>query len=149
MKAICGVDCCSTCGMKGACGGCQETDGHPFGGSCIAAEYIKRDGMEAFLELKQKLIDEFHGLGIKGLRVPDLNLLIGSYVNLEYTLPNGQNVKLLKDDKVYLGNQIEVEGSERCYGIVADDEYLLVCDYKCNGAEPRIVCYKKLTLSGS
>ena len=26
------------------CNGCVKTDGHPFGGKCIAAECIKRGG---------------------------------------------------------------------------------------------------------
>ena len=69
--------------------------------------------------------------------------LNGFYVNLEYPLPNGQSVKLLEDKKVYLGNQIEIPGSCRCYGIVADEKYLLVCEYGCGGADPQIVVYKR------
>ena len=43
---------------------------------------------------------------IDGLpRVEKLNALVGKYVNLEYTLPNGQKVKFLDDQKTYLGNQ--------------------------------------------
>ena len=83
MKSICGADCCSQCGRREECGGCQKTDGHPFGGSCIAAEYIKREGADAFLEFKKNLIREFNALGIPGLHVEDLNLLIGSFVNLD------------------------------------------------------------------
>lgn len=83
MKSICGADCCSQCGRREECGGCQKTDGHPFGGSCIAAEYIKREGTDAFEEFKKNLIREFNALGIPGLHVEDLNLLIGSFVNLE------------------------------------------------------------------
>lgn len=143
MSAICGMDCCRDCGRKNDCGGCKETDGHPFGGSCIAAEYIKKGGVEAFEELKRKLIDEFNALGIKNLQVNDLNLVNGFYVNLEYRLANGQRVKLLKDNSVYFGNQIEIPESDRCYGIAADDEYLLVCEYGCGGSEPEIVVYKR------
>lgn len=44
MKAICGVDCCSECGRRDECKGCIETDGHPFGGRCIAAEYVRQGG---------------------------------------------------------------------------------------------------------
>ena len=36
------------------------------------------------MESKDTLIAEFNALGIPGLQVDDLNLLIGSYVNLEY-----------------------------------------------------------------
>ena len=84
-----------------------------------------------------------HALGIKDLEVKDLNLLNGFYVNLEYPLPNGQSVKFLEDNNVYWGNQIEIPGSDRCYGIVADDNYLLVCEYGCGGTEPEIILYRK------
>lgn len=143
MEAICGADCCSICSKKEECGGCVKTDGHPFGGTCIAAECIREGGFETFHKLKQTLIDEFNALGIKELQVSDLNLLNGFFVNLEYTLANGQKVKLLEDDKVYLGNQIERPGNDRCYGIVADNDYLLVCEYGCSGADPEIVMYKR------
>ena len=143
MLSICGMDCCNGCERIGKCGGCQKTDGHPYGGICVAAEHIKRDGYAAFTDFKNMLIDEFNALGIKHLQVNDLNLLIGSYVNLEYQLANGQTVKLLVDNKVYLGNQIEIPDSDRCYGVVADEEYLLVCQYECGGADPQIVLYKR------
>ena len=45
--------------------------------------------------------------------------------------------------KVYLGSQVEKHNSDRCYGLVADDNYLLVCEYGCNGVEPEIILYKK------
>lgn len=143
MVSICGTDCCNECGRKDECGGCVKTDGRPFGGTCIAAERIKRGGFEAFQAFKAALIAEFNALGIKGLQIRDLNLLNGFYVNLEYPLPNGQSVKLLEDRRVYLGNQIEIPGSDRCYGVVADEQYLLVCEYGCGGAEPQIIVYKK------
>lgn len=141
MKSICGLDCCKECERKAQCGGCIETNGKPFGGTCIAAECIRKDGIEVFEELKKTLIDEFNSLKIKDLKVNNLNLLNGFFVNLEYELPNGHRVKLLKDNDIYLGNQIEIPGSDRCYGIVADEEYLLVCQYGCMGADPEIVAY--------
>ena len=119
------------------------TEGRPFGGSCVAAECIKRGGPQEFKCAKEELIEEFNALGIKGLHVKDLNLLNGFYVNLEYPLPNGLSVRLLEDSKVYWGNQIEIPGSERCMGIVADEAWLLVCEYGCGGAEPQIILYKK------
>ena len=111
--------------------------------ACIAAECIERGGFEAFKKMKETLIEEFNALGIQALYVNDLNLLNGCYVNLAYTLTNGQSVKLLEDDRVYWGNQIEIPGSDRCYGVVADDKHLLVCEYGCNGKEPQIVVYKR------
>ena len=58
-----------------------------------------------------------------------------------------QSVKLLEDNCVYLGNQIEIPDSDWCYGILADDHYLLVCEYGCNGTEPQIILYHQ-TLCG-
>ena len=89
------------------------------------------------------MISEFNDLNIKELKVTDLNLLNGYFVNLDYPLANGQSVKLLEDNNVYLGNQIERSNSDRCYGIVADDTYMLVCEYGCNGTDPEIILYKK------
>lgn len=109
----------------------------------MESDSAKNNDVDTLMDLKCTLIEEFNALGIKDLTITDLNLLKGSYVNLEYPLPNGQSVKLLEDDKVYLGNQIERTDSERCYGIVADEQYLLVCEYGCGGADPEIILYKK------
>lgn len=143
MASICGLDCCGKCDREAVCGGCVKTDGHPFGGTCVAADCVKREGLEGLKKMKEILIGEVNALGIQRLQVKDLNLLNGSYINLEYTLTNGQTVKLLEDNRVYWGNQIEIPGSDRCYGIAADDKYLLVCEYGCNGADPQIIVYKK------
>lgn len=143
MQSLCGTDCCSKCSRQVECGGCQNVKGHPFNGNCIAAECIEHDGWNGFLRFKEHLISEINALGIKGLTVNDLNLLNGFFVNLEYSLANGQTVKLLEDNNVYLGNQIEVAGKERCYGVVADKNYILVCEYGCNGENPEIILYKK------
>ena len=48
MKTICGID-CSGCGWKGSCKGRIETDGHPFGGECVAAECYKSGGEKCFV----------------------------------------------------------------------------------------------------
>ena len=143
MLSMCGLDCCDECNRMEDCGGCKKTDGHPFGGTCIAAECVKQGGFEEFFRFKNTLISEFNALGIEGLKVNDLNLLNGYFVNLEYPLANGQSVKLLEDNNVYWGNQIEISGSDRCYGLVADDTYMLVCEYGCNGDNPEIIIYKK------
>ena len=82
-------------------------------------------------------------MGIDGLMLQDLNLLRGAYINLEYTLANGQKIKLLKDKDIYLGNQIERAGNECCYGVAADETFIPVCKYGCNGADPEIVLYKR------
>lgn len=97
-----------------------------------------------FKKMKEMLIEEINALEMQGLHVNNLNLLNGFYVNLEYTLKNKQSVKLLEDNRVYWGNQIEIPRSNRCYDVVADDKYLLVCEYECNnGVKPQIVIYKR------
>ena len=144
MSSICGIDCCKECDKKGGCGGCTDTNGHPFGGQCVAAECIKQGGMEAFSGLKRSFINEFNALGIKDLYIDDLHLLNGSYINLEYPLPGGQTVKFLDDNNVYWGNQVEIPGSDRCYGLAAGTDFLLVCEYGCNGTDPEIVLFQSL-----
>lgn len=144
MLSICGLDCCDECSLyKTTCVGCAESGGHPCGGDCVAAESIAKNGPEAFAGLKESIISEVNGLGIKDLHIDGLNMLNGFYVNLEYTLENGQKIKLLRDDKVYFGNQVERPGNERCYGLVADEGHILICEYGCNGADPEIIVYKK------
>lgn len=142
-NTICGAD-CSECGFQKSCKGCAKTSGRPFGGECIAAVCYKKGGEECFLSYKKQLINEFNSLGIADMpTVTELCQLCGSYVNLEYTLPSGAKVKLLDESKIYLGYQLEKEKDERCYGLVGDDDFLLVCEYGCNGAEPEIVVYKR------
>ena len=72
-----------------------------------------------------------------------LNSLKGSFVNLEYKLASGQTAKLLDDNKIYLGNQVCKRNSNRCYGLAADENYLLVCEYGNKGADAEIVVFKR------
>ena len=150
MKAICGLD-CAQCPGRDSCGGCGETGGRPFGGDCILAVCCGKEGcancghsFEAPCALKEELIREFNALGIPDMpEVTGLNALLGSYINLEYTLPGGQKVKFWEDNRVYLGNQLEKKGSHRCYGLTADENYLLVCEYGENGSDPELVVFKR------
>lgn len=98
-----------------------------------------------FEEFKQQLIKEINELHIDGLpKVEKLNALVGKYVNLEYTLPNGKKVKFLDDQKTYLVNQLESEfGGERCFGILANMDFIMVCTYEENGENPELLLYKK------
>ena len=112
-------------------------------------DYWKRyeelsDGGE-FEAFKRQLIDEINALHIEGMpRVERLNALVGRYVNLEYRLPGGAKVKFLDDGTTYLGNQLASEfGGERCFGVLANMDFLLVCTYGKDGADPELVLYKK------
>ena len=107
--------------------------------------YQELGGGRKFEELKKQLIDEFNALRVPGMpQVEKLNALVGSYVNLEYHLPNGKSVRFLDDEATYLGNQLECEfGGDRCFGIVANMDFLLVASYEEGGADPELIIYKK------
>lgn len=99
----------------------------------------------AFEEFKQKLIGEINALHIEGMpKLEKLNALVGSYVNLAYTLPNGSKVKFIDDNATYLGNQLTSKAdASRCFGILANMEFILICSYGENGADPELLLYKK------
>ena len=98
-----------------------------------------------FSAFKKQLIEEINGLHIQGLpRVEKLNALVGKYVNLEYRLPGGMKAKFLDDRTTYLGNQLESEsGGGRCFGILANMDFILICTYGKDGADPELVLYRK------
>lgn len=98
-----------------------------------------------FEEFKRQLIREINDLHIEGMpKVEKLNALVGKYVNLEYALPNGEKVKFLDDRKTYLGNQLESEfGGERCFGVLADMDFIMICTYEDQGTNPELLLYKK------
>ena len=106
-------------------------------------EELSDDGQ--FEALKKQLIEEINALHIEGMpRLDKLNALVGSYVNLAYPLPSGLAVKFLDDRTTYLGNQLETEdGSERCFGVLANMDFILICTYGCDGADPELLLYKK------
>ena len=106
-------------------------------------EELSDDGQ--FDKFKKQLIDEINALGIEGMpKVEKLNALVGSYVNLAYPLPSGLSVKFLDDGTTYLGNQLESEfGGDRCFGVLANMDYILICTYESEGKDPELVLYKK------
>ena len=98
-----------------------------------------------FETFKKQLIEEINALQIEGMpKVENLNALVGKYVNLEYRLPNGEKVRFLDDRTTYLGNQLEsLFGGGRCFGVLANMDFILVCTYEADGADPELVLYKK------
>lgn len=142
MKSICGID-CMKCEWKDDCAGCAETNGRPFGKACVVAMHCQK-GKTALQAWKQTLLGAIRDLHIQDMEeITELHALKGSFVNLAYALPSGQTVKFWEDDKIYLGNQLHKKGSDRCYGIVADENYLLVAEYGCCGADAEIVVFKR------
>ncbi len=98
-----------------------------------------------FEEFKQKLIDEINNLHIDGMpKLTKLNALVGKFVNLEYPLPSGVNVKFLDDQTTYLGNQLESEIVDGlCFGILANMEFIMISTYEAEGKNPELILYKK------
>ena len=148
METICGAD-CSECELfkSNKCKGCKNTKGCPFGKKCWIAKYIEVGGKDNYDLLKRELIDEINFLNIDGMsKIDKLYPLKGSFVNLEYLLPNGEKVKFLCDDEVYLGNQVKCEFNDdvkKCFGIVANMSFMIVCEYEKDGKNPEILLYKK------
>lgn len=149
MESICGAD-CSNCGYGKSknCKGCKNTNGCPFGKQCFIAKYILTGGKENYEQFKNQLINEINSLNIPGMpKITSLNALNGSFVNLAYPMPNGNSIQLLDDNDIYLGNQVECEfydGDEiRCFGVVANMDFILVSEYGQNGDNPEIIVYKK------
>ncbi len=145
--AVCGLD-CAECELRDSCEGCGV-----LGKNCMIATCCRSKGQERCEDffkpdgkcgLKEQLLSEIRALGIADMEdVTTLYALKGSFVNLEYMLPGGQKVKFWEDDKIYLGNQVGKKGSDRCYGITADETYLLICEYGENGSDPEIVVFKR------
>ena len=106
-------------------------------------EQLADDGQ--FAAFKQKLIAEINALAPEGMpKVEKLNALVGRYVNLPYRLPNGREVKFLDDNTTYLGTQLEPEfGGDRCFGVLANMDFILICTYASGGADPELLLYHK------
>ena len=106
-------------------------------------EELSDDGQfEAF---KQTLIQEINALQIEGMpEIEKLNALVGQYVNLAYPLPGGEEVKFLNDGVTYLGTQTEsLFGGDRCFGVLANMDFILVSTYEAEGKNPELVLFKK------
>ena len=144
MPAICGAD-CKACPYGNDCPGCEATCGKPFGGTCVAAAYIRTGGMKAYAAFKQILLKEVNAL-LRANHLPEadsLQELPGSFINLAYPLPSGRKVQLLNDNNVYLGTQIAFADLGICYGVAADTTFILICSYSVNGSEPELLVYQK------
>ncbi len=98
-----------------------------------------------FEAFKKQLIEEINGLNIAGMpKLEKLNALVGRFVNLEYPLPGGMKAKFLEDQTTYLGNQLESENDDgRCFGVLANKDFILICTYGEDGIDPELVLYKK------
>lgn len=149
MGSICGAN-CNDCdyGKNNNCNRCRKSNGCPFGKQCFIAKYILTGGKDSYEIFKNQLIEEFNSLSISGMpKIKELFPLNGFFVNLKYPLPNGIIVELLNNDEIYLGNQVECEFNDgeliKCFGLVANMDFLLISEYGANGDNPEIILYKK------
>ncbi|MDD4689327.1 MAG: hypothetical protein PHE51_06235 [Eubacteriales bacterium] len=93
--------------------------------------------------MKEKILNRIYELGIEELKsIKDLNVLNGDYINLECKMPNGNTGKILDDNKKYYANQ--VDGTDKCYGVAADENQIAVYRYGCNGTDAELVAWVKL-----
>ena len=98
-----------------------------------------------FEAYKRQLVQEINDLHVEGMpKVEKLNALVGRYVNLAYPLPSGAAVNFLNDQTTYLGCQLECEfDGERCFGVLAAMDFILISTYGPEGEAPELVLYKK------
>ena len=139
MLGVCGAKCeeCSLYNNK--CKGCPECLQTR---KCWIADYINIGGKEKFKEFKNELINEIKSLNIDEINTIDtLYPLKGMFVNLEYNIPNDKKVKLLNDNDVYLGNQIDL--GIRYIGIVCNMNFILISEYDKDYKNTEIIIYKK------
>ena len=144
MNTICGAN-CDECVSRESCPGCAATCGRPFGGDCVAAEYIKQNGKEKYDQFKKGTLEELNALLAKN-GIPEaeaLYELCGAFVDLAYPLPNGESVSFLDKKNIYLVTQIDSGEEGICYGAVAGTSFILVSRYKADGADPELILYKK------
>ncbi|MFV0480971.1 MAG: hypothetical protein ACK5LP_03205 [Campylobacteraceae bacterium] len=110
-----------------------------------SSEQYKKTVIKMENNYERKAFKKIHNLGIEELRTVDhLNELNGDYINLELKLTNGKTAKLLDGNKKYYGNQICKNGSDRCYGIAADEQQILICEYGDGGTDAEFVLWVKL-----
>ncbi len=146
MSSICGVN-CEECKIKDKCKGCVETNGHPWGGDCVLAQFCyDKNGhtQEKIVTYKNELLKEIKALDFDFVKeIRELYPLKGMFVNLEYELNNGTKVKLLKDNNIYLGTQIPKNDNSGYFGIIADNDYILISEYDNDFQNAKIIIYKE------
>ena len=143
MMTYCGAD-CGNCSFRDNCKGCKATCGSPFGGKCVAAEYLKQNNMIEYGHFKTNVLRRINSYLERFDITPAEALyeLPGFYVNLEYEITPGVKARLLDDRNIYLGAQIV--GEDRCYGIITDGDFLILCSYEENGANPYLISYVRI-----
>lgn len=90
------------------------------------------------------MINEINDLNLDFIaQIEELYPLNGRFVNLEYEFKNGEKIKLLNDSNVYLGTQISKKDNSGYYGVISDNDYILVSEYDNNYQNAKIIVYKR------
>lgn len=130
----------------------NERNGIVYHRSGITGDYDAFNDAErliAFIKtgessMQEKILIEIKKLGIQEFeQLNSLNLLDGSYLNLEIELPNGMKARLLDNNKKYYANQIDIADSDKCYGVAADENFIIVYKYGCEGKDAELIMVKK------
>lgn len=145
---FCGAD-CAHCTLKDRCAGCLATCGKPFGDTCVKALCCQKREQESCAACKsctlvKKLLACFNALNIKDMPKAEYLVAInGHLLNLAYPLPNGNKVKFLLDERIYLGMQLPKKNSDHYFGLCADEQMLLVCEYEKDEKNPVLLHFSK------
>lgn len=140
-STLCGQNWCDPCEKKSECGGCEACGASPCGGHCLAADLVRNGGRDELQAQKASLIAEINALGFEDLQLDDLYCLSGFIGNLTYSL-FGKSIQFLNDNDVYFGAQVVRPNHARCYGIMADSQHILICEYGENGSDPKLLLLK-------
>lgn len=95
--------------------------------------------------MEERLLEHISKLGIQELgHITQLHRLKGDFINLKCRLPNGKEAKILDDEKMYYGAEICKTDSDRCYGVAADENQLVIYEYGNGGSDAVLVLWKRL-----
>ena len=149
--SYCGVD-CSKCFKRSECNGCVVSGGKPFGGECVIAECCKQNNTNGECgcsfccrcRLKRRVLDEVRNCDIEELHVFNFIYEIpGTFINVDYTFPDGEVRKPFDVTKVYIWGQYKTPGRDRTYSIIADSENIWIADHEENGSDAYIMRHWK------
>ncbi len=146
---LCGENCkYCICGKSLSCGGCEQTEGHPFGKECFIYDHIQKNGKVSYEALKAELICEFNSFNIKGMpNITELFAINGALVKTAYPIPDCDVEDMLDEREIYLGIQVECEDNGKkpikIFALLANKDIMLVIEYGENFSNSRVLIFKR------
>ena len=116
-----------------------------FRRNLYSRKVFKHGRKKYYSEFKSKLVSEIN-FYLKAEKIPEISELFeipGEYINLKYPLESGEKTAFLRNDTVYLGNQIEFADLGVCFGVESFAGFILICSYGRNGSDPELILYKR------